>query len=177
VPPLTDATTGASRPARQSNSEFRKNRGQIIAGIGQDLGDNTRLTASYYFSREPDYRSQSILGGITQDFNQKNFTVALRAHYILDSVGEILADGSVLNRGKETHQASLILTQLLSPTSVLRAGADAGRVQASKRSLSQARTPGHAGHRYRAASQPALPLRPSGRGLRNTCVPSMEPSS
>lgn len=127
VPPLTDAVSGASRPARQSKSEFRKNRGQIIAGLGQDLGENTRVNANYYFSQEPDYRSQAVIAGLSQDFSQKNFTIILRGQYTLDSVGEILADGSVFNRMKETHQASLIATQLLSPTSILRAGADAQR--------------------------------------------------
>jgi hypothetical protein len=129
VPPLLDAVTGASRPARQSKSEFRKNRGQIIAGVEQGLGDNTRIVGSVYFSQEVDYRSQAIVGGITQDLRQKNFTVSLLGQYTMDSVGEILADGSIHNRFKETHQASLIVTQLLSPTSILRGGADAMRIQ------------------------------------------------
>jgi hypothetical protein len=128
VPPLTDGVTGASRPARQSKSEFHKNRGQIVAGVAQDLGENTRLSASYYFSQEPDFKSNSFMGGLTRDFRQKNFTVALRARYTIDSVGEILLDGSLRNFYKETHQASLILTQLLSPTAFVRAGADAMRV-------------------------------------------------
>ncbi|MDB5047228.1 MAG: lipoprotein [Fibrobacteres bacterium] len=127
VPPLEDAVTGASRPTRQSKSEFRKNRGQILAGLGQDLGENTRVTAQYYFSQEPDYQSQAVIASLTQDFLQKNFTVSLRAQYTYDSVGEILDNGSVRNAGKETHRASLILTQLLSPRSILRGGADAVR--------------------------------------------------
>jgi hypothetical protein len=45
----------------------------------------------------------------------------------LDSVGEITADGSLVNRGKETHKASLRLTQLLSPVAFVRLGADAQR--------------------------------------------------
>jgi hypothetical protein len=127
VPPLVDGVTGASRPNRHSKSEFRKNRGQIIGGVDQGLGDNTRIVASYYFSQEPDYQSQSFIGGVTQDFFQKNFTLSLRAQYTLDSVGEILADGSIPSKFKETHQISLIATQLLSPTSILRVGADVVR--------------------------------------------------
>jgi hypothetical protein len=128
VPPLADAVTGASRPARHSNSEFRKNRGQIVAGLGQELGENTRVTGNFYFSQEPDYRSQSFGGSLAQDFAQKNFTVELRGQYTMDSVGEILADGSVFNEFKESHQASLLITQLLSPVSVFRCGADANRI-------------------------------------------------
>ena len=123
VPPL-DVVTGASRPQRQSAAEFRKNRGQIIGGIDQGIGDNTRLLASYYFSQEVDYHSQAGVVGITREFLQKNFTVTLRGQYTLDSVGEILSDGSIRYQGKETHQGSLILTQLLSPTSLIRLGGD-----------------------------------------------------
>jgi hypothetical protein len=126
VPPL-DAVTGASRPQRQSKSAFRKNRGQIIGGVEQGLGDNTKVLASYYFSQEVDYQSQSFIGGITQDFFQKNFTVSLRGQYTLDSVGEITPTGEIRNQSKETHQGSIVLTQLLSPTSILRAGVDGMR--------------------------------------------------
>ncbi|MDB5103498.1 MAG: hypothetical protein JWP91_1187 [Fibrobacteres bacterium] len=127
VPPL-DGVTGASRPPRNSKSPFRKNRGQIIGGVEQGLGDNTRLVGSYYFSQEVDYQSQAFIGGISQDLAQKNFTISLLGQYTVDSVGEILTDGSILNRYKETHQASLSVSQLLSPTSVLRMGADAMRI-------------------------------------------------
>jgi hypothetical protein len=127
VPPL-DGITGASRPARQSKSAFKKNRGQIIGGIEQGLGDNTRLVGSYYFSQEVDYQSQALIGGITQDFAQKNFTVSLLAQYTMDLVGEIKADGKITDNFKESHQASLGLTQLLSPTAVLRGGVDAMRM-------------------------------------------------
>ncbi|HKP94483.1 MAG TPA: DUF3570 domain-containing protein [Fibrobacteria bacterium] len=126
VPPL-DGVTGASRPARQSKTEFRKNRGQIIGGVEQGLGENTKVVASYYFSQEPDYQSESFIGGVTREFFRKNFTVSLRAQYTMDSVGEILANGTISNLFKETHQASLILTQLLSPTTILRVGGDAVR--------------------------------------------------
>ena len=128
IPPLMDGVTGASRPSRQSKSAFRKNRGQIIAGLEQGVGDDTRLIGSYYFSEEVDYSSQAFIGGISRDFAQKNFTVALQGQYTMDQVGEILRNGSILERLKETHQASLGLSQLLSPTSVLRGGVDAMRM-------------------------------------------------
>ena len=130
IPPLQiDGVTGASRPARQSLSAFRKNRGQIIAGLQQDLGDNTELAASYYFSQEVDYSSQAGIVGLTQSFAEKNFTVTLSAQYTLDSVGEILANGKLYNRFKETHQTSISITQLLTPTSYVRMGADEMRNQ------------------------------------------------
>lgn len=127
VPPSIDGVSGASRPQRQSKSDFIKNRGQIIGGLEQGLGDNTKVSGSYYFSQEVDYASQSVIGSLTQEFLQKNLTVTLRGQYTLDSVGEILGDGAMLNRFKETHQASLTISQLLSPTTVLRMGADGMR--------------------------------------------------
>lgn len=119
VPPLLDGVTGASRPSRQSKSAFRKNRGQIIGGLEQTLGSDTRVMGKVYFSQEVDYQSLSFIGGISHDFAQKNFIVDLRGQYIMDSVGEILADGSILNRFKETHLGTLNLTQVLSPTAFI----------------------------------------------------------
>jgi hypothetical protein len=126
IPPL-DANTGASRPARQSKSSFLKNRGQIIAGVQRDLFGNTEASASYYFSQEVDYRSQSVVGGLTQNFAEKNFTIELTGQYQLDSVGEILANGALLNRLKEVSKGSLRITQLLSPLSFVRLGVDGQR--------------------------------------------------
>lgn len=131
VPPLltTDEITGASRPARQSKSAFLKNRGQIIAGAQRDLFTATEISANVYFSQEVDYRSLSALGSVTQSFAQNNFTVTLTGQYTLDSVGEIRDNGSLLNRGKEIHKASLQITQLLSPQTYVRAGLDGERDQ------------------------------------------------
>jgi Protein of unknown function (DUF3570) len=126
IPPL-DAFTGASRPARQSKTAFLKNRGQIIAGVQQDVFANTTLLADYYFSQEVDYRSQSFVGGITQSFAEKNFTVELLGQFTQDSVGEIRANGALLNHPKETHKGSLRITQLLTPVSYVRMGVDAQR--------------------------------------------------
>jgi hypothetical protein len=119
--------TGASRPARQSKNSFRKNRGQILAGVQQPLGENTEVSGNYYFSQEVDYSSQAIVGGITQSFAEKNFTISLTAQYTLDSVGQILPNGILASYGKETHQASLSIMQLLTPTSFIRLGADGMR--------------------------------------------------
>lgn len=127
--PPTDIVSSASRPPRNAASENRKNRGQFIGGIEQGLGDNTKIIGSYYFSQEEDYGSQSVIGGITQELFQKNLTISLKAQYTMDSVGEIFANGDILNRFKETHQASLIISQLLSPTTILRIGGDGMRNQ------------------------------------------------
>jgi hypothetical protein len=127
--PALDGVTGASRPQRQATREFRKSRGQIIAGVDQALGEDTRLAANYYFSQEVDYKSQAAVGTLTREFFQKNFTVALRGQYTVDRVGEITSTGALIERPKEVHQASLTLTQLLSPTTIVRVGGDGFRLQ------------------------------------------------
>ena len=125
--PAVDGVTSASRPMRRATQEFSKSRGQVIAGAEQALGADTRAAANYYFSQEVDYRSQAVMGSLTQELFQKNTTVSLRAQYTWDSVGEITTTGALINRFKETHQASLGITQLLSPTTILRLGGDAFR--------------------------------------------------
>lgn len=127
--PALDGVTGASRPQRQATREFRKSRGQIIAGVDQALGADTRLAANYYFSQEVDYKSQAMVGSLTREFFQKNFTVSLSGQYTFDRVGEITSTGALIERPKEVHQASLALTQLLTPTTVLRLGGDGYRLQ------------------------------------------------
>lgn len=125
--PALDGVSSASRPTRRATQEFRKSRGQVIAGAEQALGSDTRVAANYYFSQEVDYRSQAVMGSLTQELFQKNLSVSLRAQYTWDSVGEITTTGALINRFKETHQASLGVTQLLSPTTILRLGGDAFR--------------------------------------------------
>lgn len=126
--PALDGVSSASRPMRRATQEFRKSRGQVIAGAEQALGGDTRAAANYYFSQEVDYRSQAVMGSLTQELFQKNLTVSLRAQYTWDSVGEITTTGALINRFKETHQASLAVTQLLSPTTILRVGGDGFRL-------------------------------------------------
>jgi hypothetical protein len=127
--PALDGISGASRPQRQATREFRKSRGQIIAGVDQALGEDTRLAANYYFSQEVDYKSQAVVGTLTREFFRKNFTVALRGQYTFDRVGEITSTGVLIERPKEVHQAALTLTQLLSPTTIIRLGGDGFRLQ------------------------------------------------
>lgn len=127
--PALDGVTGASRPPRRGTQELRKSRGQIIAGLEQALGSDTRVAGTYYFSREDDYGSQSVVGSLSRELFRKNLTVSLRGQYTWDEVGEITRSGGLINRFKEVHSASLSVTQLLSPTTVLRAGGDGYRLR------------------------------------------------
>jgi hypothetical protein len=69
------------------------------------------------------------MGSITQELLQKNLTLQLSGQYLADDVGEITQTGVLINRFKESHQASLTATQLLSRTTIFRVGADGFRQQ------------------------------------------------
>lgn len=118
VPPVT-AVTGATRPQRRKDEPFEKNRGQIIVGIQQGIGENAAVAVNYYRSQEVDYRSNAAVLTYNQEFNQKNTTLTLRAQYNADLVGEILETGDLVNQRKKTYTGSLSLSQLLSPNTVM----------------------------------------------------------
>ncbi len=127
LPPILDGVSGASRPQRQEGQVYRKNRGQVILGVEQGLGSDTRVAASVYHSEEADYLSRSLIGSFTQELFKKNTTFFLKGQYSLDSVGEIPRVGNLVYRFKEVHQAGVALTQLLSPVSWIRLGYDGMR--------------------------------------------------
>ena len=118
VPPVT-ASTGATRPSRESSKEFQKTRSQAIVGIEQGLDAYTSLMISGYRSHEQDYQSTSLIGSLSRELNEQNTTVTVRGQYIGDQVGEILADGTVFYRDKTTYWGAVNISQLMSPTVVL----------------------------------------------------------
>lgn len=117
VPPVT-ATTGATRPQRQSGKPFEKTRGQAIVGMEQGLDANTALALNLYRSQEVDYTSNSAIVTMTKEFNQKNTMLTLRGQYIADQVGKILDDGDLFNQVKNSAWGLANFTQILSPTTV-----------------------------------------------------------
>lgn len=117
VPPVT-ATTGATRPKRQSNKPFEKTRGQAILGLEQGLDANTSLALNLYRSQEVDYNSNSAIVTLTKEFNQKNTTFTLRGQYIADEVGKIQDNGDLYNQPKNSAWGLVNLTQVLSPATV-----------------------------------------------------------
>ena len=125
-PAKADIISGASRPQRNAlqGIEYKKNRGQFIVGAEQGLGSNTQVSLNYYNSQEEDYRSQAVIGGLTQELFNKNLTVSLLGQYDFDFVGEILTDGSVRDRNKEVFRGAISFTQLLNPTTFLNFGFD-----------------------------------------------------
>ena len=117
--PAVTAVTGATRPQRRINEPFEKNRGQVILGLEQGLGQSTTFAANVYRSQEVDYTSTSVIGTLSQDLNDKNTTVTFRGQYNADLVGEILPTGDLVNRKKKVYTGSVNVAQLLSPTTVV----------------------------------------------------------
>lgn len=118
VPPVT-AVTGATRPQRRKSEPFEKNRGQVIVGLQQGIGENAKLAANYYRSQEIDYVSNSFIGTYSMEFNDKNTTLTVRGQYNADRVGKILDNGDITNRRKKTYNGSCNLSQILSPNTVV----------------------------------------------------------
>lgn len=127
--PAVTAVTGATRPQRRINEPFEKNRGQVILGMEQGLGPTTTIAANVYRSQEVDYTSTSVIGTLSQDLNDQNTTFTLRGQYNADLVGEILPDGSLVNKKKKVYTGSLNVSQILSPTTVLDVGYDMVRLK------------------------------------------------
>jgi hypothetical protein len=77
------------------------------------------MALNAYRSQELDYISNAVIATYSQDLFQNNTTLTFRAQYNDDKVGELLEDGSLINRDKTTYTGSANLTQVLSATTVL----------------------------------------------------------
>jgi hypothetical protein len=118
VPPVT-AITGATRPQRQKDETFEKNRGQLIVGVEQGLGMYTRVAGNFYSSSEVDYKSTGAIATFSQELAGRNATLTLRGQYNADQVGELLENGQLLEQPKKTYQALASLSQILSGSTVM----------------------------------------------------------
>jgi hypothetical protein len=114
-----DGSTGASRPQRKADEPFEKTRGQVILGIEQGFGPSSSLAVNLYRSQEVDYISNSIIGVLSQDMLMKNTTLTLRGQVNEDKVGKIQLSGSVINFDKRSYTGAVILSQILSPTTIM----------------------------------------------------------
>ena len=117
--PAVTAVTGATRPQRNINKPFEKNRGQMIVGVEQGLGPYSSMAANFYRSQEVDYISNSVIGTFTQELFDKNTTLTFRGQYNADEVGKITPTGDLLTQKKKVYTGAVVLTQLLSANTVL----------------------------------------------------------
>jgi hypothetical protein len=124
TPSPVDAVTGASRPISvddPANQSFTKERNEIIAGLQTE-----RFAASYYYSKESDYIGRLATASANFDFNQRNSNLAMSYSYGWDRIEPLATD--TLHK-KISHNASVALTQTLSPKLIGRIGVDVSRVE------------------------------------------------
>jgi hypothetical protein len=129
IAPIIDGTSGATRPAIQKTESLKKNRGQFIFGIQQDLGLDHKLSVQGYLSRESDYQSQTVSGSYTSRWAKQNFIVAITGQYNFDRVGHIAEDYTYSEQNKETFGAGLKLSQNISRSVVLSLKGDWTRLE------------------------------------------------
>jgi len=122
-----DAITSASRPISGTGDAFRefsKVRNEFQADIG-----NERLTAGYYLSKESDYFAQLARAGVNRDFFRQNLNLSLAGSYGWDAIEPLLDDDTPGTPDSRTSlYGNIVATQVLTPTTVLRVGAEMNRV-------------------------------------------------
>jgi len=122
-----DAITSASRPISGTGDAFRefsKVRNEIQADIG-----NERLTAGYYLSKESDYFAQLARAGVNRDFFRQNLNISVAGSVGWDAIEPLLDDDTPGTSDSRTSlYGNIVATQVLTPTTVLRAGAELNRV-------------------------------------------------
>lgn len=119
IPLPSDAVTGASRPAgdsQQADGKFVKNRNEVTASFSMPHVD-----AVAYLSAENDYVGRLLGAGVNWDFNQKNTNLAIGGGYAWDSISPAGRDTIFT---KLNYLANITLTQVLSKISIMRVGVD-----------------------------------------------------
>ncbi len=122
-----DAITTASRPIRDigdAYNDFRKKRDEV-------QGDfiYRGASAGYYMSVETDYFAQQVRGSYNRDFLDQNFNLAVAASYGWDDIKPLLDQDTVAaNDFRNTTHVSAVATQVITPVTLLRLGAEVSSV-------------------------------------------------
>jgi len=126
-PEAIDAITTASRPISGADAyeDFTKVRNEVVASL-----DRGPARLGYYVSTETDYFAQQVDGTWTQAFAQENTYLSASASYGWDRITPLEDSDTVAQDDhRNTIHGSLVLTQLLSKSAVLRLGGELERVQ------------------------------------------------
>jgi len=114
---VADAVTSASVDivSQASSVTIHDTRHQVSGSASQVLGAST-LRGGYSYSRENDYESHTLTGGLQQDFADKNTTIALGYTLSLNKVGR--AHDDVFSRDLTVHDVSAAWTQVISQRAI-----------------------------------------------------------
>ncbi|MCP4573447.1 MAG: DUF3570 domain-containing protein [bacterium] len=120
TPEAIDGITSASRPIidnQDAFEDFVKIRNSLQGSVAYK-GAN----ASYYVSSENDYVAQMVGAGYNRAFLDENFNLSGGASYSWDDIKPLESDGSIGSAYRNTLHWNLVVTQVMTPTSVLRLG-------------------------------------------------------
>jgi len=111
---VADAVTSASVDivSQASPTTIHDTRNQVSAGVSHAI-DLLTLRAGYSYSREHDYLSHTMNGGISRDFDDKNTTLALGYGLSLNTVSR--ANDLNFRRSLTVQSVSASWTQIVNP--------------------------------------------------------------
>ena len=122
-----DAITTASRPIANTGDpyqDFVKHRDEF-----ETTASFKGLNASYYVSTEEDWFAQMVAVSYNHDFFGDNFNLSGGMSYGWDDITPLAdADGDTQHDFRNTTHGNLVATQILTPTTVVRAGVEFNRV-------------------------------------------------
>jgi hypothetical protein len=122
-----DAITAASRPISNAGdpySDFVKLRNEITASMRME-----GVGVSYYVSKENDYFAQMVTLNYARGFANDNLTLSGGVSYSWDNIEPLEdADTPGIPDYRRTLHWNFVATQVVSPTTVVRVGAEWNRV-------------------------------------------------
>jgi|GEM_PF-1350915 len=123
-----DAITNASRPIAGDTDpyqDFVKIRDEVQGSITY-----RNYYASYYVSTESDYFAQMVSAGYNHDLLSDNLNVAVGVSYSWDNIQPLEdSDTEGTPDYRRTLHGNLVVTQILTPTTVVRVGGEVNRVR------------------------------------------------
>ncbi len=122
-----DAVTSASRPITGNAdpyADFVK-----VRNVAQGAVAYHGVSGGYYVSDESDYFAQMVSVGWNHDFLDENLNVAVAFDYGWDDIRPLADDdGNTEANSQISRHMSLVATRIVTPTTVVRVGAEANRV-------------------------------------------------
>ncbi len=123
-----DAITSASRPIANSADPYQdyvKTRNSFEGSVAYH-----GYSAGYYVSKESDYFAQMLSASVNHDFNGDNLNLAVSASYSWDSIEPLEdADTQSIPDYRRTTYWSLVATQVVTKSTVLRGGVELNHVR------------------------------------------------
>ena len=123
-----DAITTASRPiagVSDAYKDFVKTRNEVQGFIGYG-----GFKAGYYTSVESDYYAQMVSANYNHDILHDNLNISVGSSYGWDHITPLADfDTDGIPDYRETWHGNIIATQIVSPTTVVRVGAEYNRIR------------------------------------------------